>query len=221
MTKSPSNGAVKADDADLSTYLPVWWQRYFTGDLAHFWPPQLDAKVKDDGSPVLSRDNVFAIATTNAEHRELHTAVAAYVWGIGKNAYSIRWMVRAFTRNTDVVEDKLRLAASVLENDGPVAAYKAMFRGGEANMKFMGPAYFTKFLFFIGYKDTAAELRPLILDKRVATALRKRPDFPLQPRDGDWPSTVYEQYLTYCRDQNSDDPEAVEIALFNEGRARR
>jgi hypothetical protein len=95
-----------------------------------------------------------------------------------------------------------------------------MLRGGEAQTKFMGPAYFTKFLFFIGYQNPAvAGLRPLILDKRVATELRARGVFGPKAGDADWPSNLYERYLTYCRDQNPNDPEAVEAELFLAGRA--
>lgn len=38
-----------------------------------------------------------------------------------------------------------------------------MLVGGCAQTKYMGTAYFTKFLFFTGYSDPAAEVRPLIL----------------------------------------------------------
>lgn len=163
---------------------------------------------------------MFAIAATESEHRELHTAVAAYVWGLGKNAYSIGWLVRAFTANTDTVENHLRLAASILAADGSVAAYRSMLSGGRAKTKFMGPAYSTKFLFFIGYQNPEVTgLRPLILDKRVATALRSREVFGPKVGDSGWPSSLYEQYLAYCQQENPDDPEAVEAALFNEGRA--
>jgi hypothetical protein len=66
------------------------------------------------------------------------------------------------------VEDNLRRAASILTSEGAVAAYESMLRGGSSQTKFMGSAYFTKFLFFIGYQNPAVTgLRPLILDKRV------------------------------------------------------
>lgn len=201
-------------------YRSAWWRRYFTGELAHFWPSQLDqSEPDDDDYRWVSRKDIFAIAGTESEHRELHTAVAAYVWGLGKNAYSIGRLVRAFTANVDTVENNLRLAASILTEDGAVAAYGSMLSGGRAQTKFMGPAYFTKFLFFIGYQNSAVTgLRPLILDKRVATALRGRGVFGPKAGDADWPSTLYDRYLAYCQQQNPDDPEAVEAELFNEGR---
>jgi hypothetical protein len=53
------------------------------------------------------------------------------------------------------------------------------------NIKFMGAAYFTKFLFFAGYRRQApAGLPPLILDNRVATALRAWQIKPGWPNSG-------------------------------------
>jgi hypothetical protein len=59
-------------------YRSAWWTRYFTGELAHYWPPQLDQFEPDkDDYRWMSRNDVFAIAAAESEHRELHTAVAA------------------------------------------------------------------------------------------------------------------------------------------------
>jgi hypothetical protein len=128
-------------------------------------------------------------------------------------------LVRAFTTNAGTAEANLREAAAILADDGPVAGYESMLAGGSAQTKYMGPAYFTKYLFFTGYHDPAAELRPLILDKRVATALRERGVFGPRAGNADWPSELYQRYLVYCREQNPADPVAVEADLFNEGRA--
>ena len=79
----------------------------------------------------------------------------------------------------------------------------------------MGPAYFTKFLFFIGYASAPDGRRPLILDRRVATALRDREVLALG--DSGWSTDDYERYLEYCHQTSPDNPEAVEIELFNAG----
>lgn len=212
--------AVERAYDNRSKYRSAWWTRYFKEELSYFWPPRLDEPGHDEsGYRWLSRSDLFALAATVSDHPELHTAVAAYVWGVGKNAYSIGWLVRAFTTNAETVEDNLRRAASILERDGAVAAYESMQSNGPAKTKFMGPAYFTKFLFFAGYHHPAVMgLRPLILDKRVATALRARGVFGPRAGDTGWPSDLYERYLVYCEQQNPDDPESVEVELFNEGR---
>lgn len=209
------------DTDSRSKYRSAWWTRYFSGELAYFWPAQLDHYQPDAaGYQWISRSGVFDIAATDSEHRELHTAVAAYIWGVGFNSRrSIRWLVRAFPHNRDTVEDNLRRSSEILAADGAVTAYEAMRPGGSAYSKYMGPAYFTKYLFFTGYRDPDAELRPLILDKRVATALRNRGVFGPRARDTDWPGELYGRYLEYCHEQNPGNPEAVEVDLFNEGRA--
>lgn len=198
-------------------YRSAWWTRYFTGELAHFWPSQLDQNEPDeDGYRWISRSGVFNVATDTSDHRELHTSVAAYVWGVGfTSRMSIGRLVRAFTTNADTVETNLRTGAAILAKDGAVAAYEAML-AGSAQTKFMGPAYFTKYLFFMGYR-AAADLRPVILDRRVARALRKRGVFGPKTGDTNWPSDLYHRYLTYCREQNPDDPVSVEAELFTEG----
>lgn len=140
--------------------------------------------------------------------------------GVSASRSHVHWpKVPALTTNADTVEDNLRRVAAILADDGPAAAYESMLAGGSNQTKFMGPAYFTKFLFFTGYRDAGVELRPLILDRRVATALRERGVFGLKAGNADWPSELYRRYLTYCHEQNPTDPAAVEADLFNEGRA--
>ncbi len=196
-------------------YRSEWWKLYFTGDLAHFWPSQLDQPALDDnGYRWISREDVFAIA---AEDSALHTAVASTVWGVGKWAFRVGRFVKPFTRNREIVEANLERAAAVLAADGPVAAYQAMIRGGSASTAFMGPAYFTKFLYFRGYRS-AADLKPLILDRRVARGLRGREVFGPKTGDTNWSSNLYRTYLEYCHEQNPNEPAAVEIVLFNEGK---
>jgi hypothetical protein len=215
-----AGGEEKAYD-NWAKYRSAWWTRYFTGELAYFWPSRLDESEPDAGGyRWISRSGVFDIAATESEHRELHTAVAAYVWGVGFNSrMSIGRLVRAFTTNAETVEGNLRRGATILAQEGAVAAYESMLAGGSAQTKYMGPAYFTKYLFFTGYQDTGAELRPLILDKRVASALRERGVFGPRAGNADWPGELYRRYLTYCHEQNPNDPVAVEADLFNEGRA--
>jgi hypothetical protein len=196
-------------------YRSEWWKLYFTGDLAHFWPSQLDqTELDDNGYRWISRDDVFAIA---ADDSALHTAVASTVWGVGKWAFRVGRFVKPFTKNRETVEGNLQRSAAALAADGPVAAYEAMIRGGSASTRFMGPAYFTKFLYFSGYRS-AADLKPLILDRRVARGLRARDAFGPNSGDTNWPSHMYRTYLEYCHEQNPDDPAAVEMALFNEGK---
>jgi len=137
--------------SDVSAFKVRWWRdRYFTGEQAHFWPEELEDCPTWQVNPayqLVTRDRVFAIAATDGPHRHVRTAAAAYVWGVGKSAYQIGWLARAFTTDPAAVERKLGGAAEVLAEEGPVAAYRSMLLpGAPNNIKFMGPAYFTKFL---------------------------------------------------------------------------
>jgi hypothetical protein len=196
-------------------YWSEWWKVYFTGDIAQFWPSQLDALgLDDDGYRWISRDDVFAIAANDSA---LHTVVAASVWGMGKWGFRVGRFVKPFTKNQETVEANLQRACAVLADSGLVVAYNAMTRGRSAWIRFMGPAYFTKFLYFRGYRGDA-ELKPLILDRRVARALRGRHVLGPDTGESNWSSGLYRTYLEYCHEQNSKDPAVVEMALFNEGK---
>jgi hypothetical protein len=81
-----------------------------------------------------------------------------------------------------------------------------MLVGGSAQTRYMGPTYFTKLLFFTGYSDPAAEVHPLILDKRVATAPRDQGLFATRARNADWPNDIYRPYLAYCHEQTPPTP---------------
>lgn len=206
-----------ADSADKSRFRPSWWKHYFAGELEYFWPASL-AKLEDSphGYVEIDRDDVFALAQTDGAHRELHTAVAAYAWGVGKWAFLIGRQVRPFTKHSDVVEERLRNAAGALSREGAVEAYSTMVPGGKNYVPFMGPAYFTKFLFFMGYRNECPGPKPLILDRRVATALRAGAVMDLA--DSGWSASTYEQYLAYCHNEQPEDPKSVEKDLFERGR---
>jgi hypothetical protein len=67
------------------------------------------------------------------------------------------------------VEAALAHAVTTLADDGAVAAYRQL-RGA---IQGLGPAFFTKFLYFAG--DALTDVprpRPLILDQRIARVLR-------------------------------------------------
>ena len=206
------------DTADMTWFRREWWTRYFKDDLAPFWPAldALPSAPHGDNYVLINRNDVFEIADSDSEHRELHTAVAAYVWGVGKSVYQLGWLVRAFTHQPAAVEPTLKNAASLLFTDGAVTAYASMLPGGSNHLKFMGPAYFTKFLFFMGYRESCPGPRPLILDKRVATGLRTNGIMSIP--DSGWPAATYERYLLHCQARDPEEPENIEIELFNAGR---
>ncbi|WP_143101905.1 hypothetical protein [Amycolatopsis marina] len=132
----------------------------------------------------------FVLAELNND-RVLSAFTAAMVWGYGLAGYGPSRLRRVLTgvggsRSRDAavrpdIADRLLGAVSVVREQGPVEAYSYMY--GTGRIKYLGGAYFTKWLYFVSAvdgPDTPAAAP--ILDKRVAVwlnaniALRLRVD---------------------------------------------
>ena len=188
--------------ANRSAFKLGWWRDpYFSGELRHFWPERLNGLRDSNANPaykLITREDVFDVVKDGGPHVNVRAAVAACVLGVGKSAYQVGWMVLALPVQADV-EDRLDQAAELLHSRGAVAAYQSMMHGGANKVKYMGSAYFTKFLFFIGYRNPATpQPAPLILNKRVATALR-RWNVPGGWLNGGWTTSTYSMYLNFSQ----------------------
>lgn len=183
---------------------PARWKRLLPDST--LWPPELDA-----AGHVVTREAVFAVCGNGDVTRGL---VAACVWGAGTGAQSMHRRVRVFTHNErNVLGFRLAAALELLRETGPVAAYDALL--GRLRIAHLGPAFFTKFLYFAGY-DAGTEPRPLILDRFVARGLRAG-----WPSTG-WTSGQYGEYLRHAQvwaRESGTTPDAVELALFRAGKA--
>jgi hypothetical protein len=103
----------------------------------------------------------------------------------------------------------------MLKADGAVAAYSRFLRGGESNVTWLGPAFFTKLLYFAGFDRTPGP-QPLILDRFVAKTLGWRTT--------GWTATDYGTYLdaaTSWAGEYATTPDVVERTLFEIGKRRR
>jgi hypothetical protein len=207
LTRPPGLFPPSRDDvlAQAVRFDPARWQRLLPDSA--LWPAELD------GANVVTRETVFAVFGNGDV---THGLVAACVWGAGTGAQSVHRRVKVFTHNEqNVLGFRLAAALEVLRESGPVAAYDALrtrFR-----IAYLGPAFFTKFLYFAGY-DAGSEPRPLILDRFVAKGLQA--DW---PRAG-WTSAQYGEYLRHAHawaHETGTAPDAVELALFRAGKAYR
>lgn len=149
----------------FSFYRHHWTDRW-PSTLAK--PPTLD----DDSADVrVTRQSLLDSADglkTGEDAVDFYVRVCS--WGAGTKAQRIARCVKPL-HQPDAAESLVQSHAMVRSGD-PVGAYAAMWRGGAHRIKYLGPAFFTKWLYFSAYgtwnSTTAA---PLILDARVANTL--------------------------------------------------
>lgn len=79
-----------------------------------------------------------------------------------------------------------------------MSAYQLLLAGSN-HIDGLGPAFFTKFLYFVGYDHTAKGRRPLVLDQYVAKGLNDIQGLGL-PTTG-WSSDQYAGYLDWAHNE--------------------
>lgn len=147
------------DQQQVSVFLPAWER------LLARWAPQLTLP----GSS-LTRQDVFDIADTTKD-TWVPLLVASYAWGQGANGYGPHRMAQVIDSagGSALLERRLAQATHILATQGSQAAYRNM-RGAITGL---GPAFYTKFLYFVGHaRPPHTGPAPLILDARVAAAVR-------------------------------------------------
>jgi hypothetical protein len=127
---------------------------------------------------------------------------------------------RVFTESpAGNIEARLATVLDLLRNEGAVAACFAFNNGHR--VRFLGPAFFTKVLYFAGYESAAGAYRPLILDSVVSRALRSTGADGIMWPDHGWTTKVYGRYLSIVHEHAQAVgvlPDRVEAALFSRGR---
>jgi hypothetical protein len=149
-----------------------------------------------------------------------HLLVAALVWGTGTKALSVQRRSHIFTKSEPTeIDTQLATGLDLLHKEGAVPAYFAW--NNEYRIRHLGPAFFTKVLYFAGYEAPASSFRPLILDSVVSRALKSvqwvGPEWP----ERGWTTPQYEQYLSIVHDYAHAvgvRPDQIEAALFQQGK---
>ncbi|MFE6337991.1 hypothetical protein ACFVOK_32970 [Streptomyces sp. NPDC057798] len=148
--------------------------RYTPGRWAQITPwPKALAPTSAGGDAAVSRAEV-ASAVTNALRREAfkEALIATYVWGKGKRGTpggsgpATLHKILAF----DGLDTALATAVNALREHGAPQAYAAL----QGQIPGLGPAFFTKFLYFASHAlPPARGPRPLILDRVLSRRLRQ------------------------------------------------
>jgi hypothetical protein len=146
-----------------------------------------------EGRCVITRGHVFGQAAAAADDSDaaLRLLWHALAWGSGvRNRNNLK---RLDSIAADLPDSGAALvAAARLSRDLPIEAYRRLYPGDHALISSLGPAFFTKYLYFAG---EGAPTHPcLILDSRVAASLVRIGWTSLHP-GGNWPATTYERYI--------------------------
>ncbi|MET8806893.1 hypothetical protein [Streptomyces sp. NPDC004546] len=217
-------------DGHAVEYVPAHWASIEP------WPGRFSDRSQEIIA-LVSRAEVVSAVREAVECQEWSEAlVASYVWGQGRTGYGPHRLKEILA--DEAVDTAVAQAAAALREEDAVAAYRAMYGA----VKGLGPAFFTKLLYFLALAmaDSCAP-RALILDQRVARVMRLHATrvgdgIGLASAeaiaawiwsDGGWTPHRYDVYLrwmTAAASQlasagigwpNSPSPDLLELALFS------
>lgn len=177
------------------------------------WPAGMyrPAALDSQEAVAVSRRDVHRRAErvdTEADALELYLLMAA--WGTGTKARAIARAARPLQE--EGVAATLLQAHSAARSEEPADCYAQMLRGGSLRIKHLGPAFFTKWIYFAGFEaGSSGRARPLILDARVARTLGWA--------TWGWSASSYARYIAvsealrdaWCPEAPTD---VIEYALF-------
>lgn len=208
-----------ADEADSPEQVWAQSSRFFPSHWTSRWPESLLLPpVLDSTEKVLSvsRQALFDLGESiESEADAVNFYVAVCAWGAGTSAQQTHRSILPL-REPGAPErllDGLTSATAGSADDG----YFTFNNYSQARIKYLGPAFFTKLLYFAAGRPTPADTRhPLILDTRVAVALGWTKTF-------GWRTSDYSHYLDLVEQLHErwrpDLPtDVIEYTLFHAGR---
>ncbi|MBZ2195414.1 hypothetical protein KCQ71_04575 [Ruania sp. N2-46] len=165
------------------------------GDYTIILTPQ-----EPDGVARLTRSDLFRLAQPLANDPEDDAPYLTLLWhvlswGSGTSRRNNLDRINAFVkgdargRNVRLLRDATRAARS----GNPREAYGTLIRRGGGMIPSLGPAFFTKYLYFAGAGTVAN--RCLILDARVATSLHEAGWSTIPRGSYNWYTDMYAEYV--------------------------
>jgi len=184
--------------ADLSALTSRWKAAGRPAQSGIAWPRDAwtayfpnQAAVFDRLPDRLTRDDVreHASNASKSDAFALEAFLASMAWGYGNVGYG-PWRTERVLRLNPDASAMLRQAAEHLSTAGAVPAYRFLANSGR--LKYLGPAFGTKFLHFAPQSPTGSPA--LILDAIVTRAVRSVSGVLLSATT--WNTLTYERYLT-------------------------
>lgn len=148
--------------------------------------------VMEQGRATIRRQDLFTLAAArpSTEQDILTLMWHVLAWGSGLKPRQNRNRIRSLTANP-VRTAEVLLQAAELSTTEPASAYQLLRPGRRTAFPSLGPAFFTKYLYFAG--AGRPDHRSLILDARVATALNRNHGWTSLGSSA-WPAITYERY---------------------------
>ncbi|MFF9351537.1 hypothetical protein [Streptomyces sp. NPDC014734] len=205
--------------AQAISFDPQQWISRLPND--EWWPRRLADLPRVGRWPIVDRRSVFRMAEhTDTPEGRRDLLMAALVWGTGTRAREVARRARVFHANDpDRLDERIRSAKAEIDGGDPVAAYRVL-NDRHARVKHLGPAFFSKYLYFATADRPAGERRPLIIDSNVALALNELSDQEWRANER-WDSTKYASYLELAHawaERWGTEPDVVERKLFDRGK---
>lgn len=174
-------------------------------------------------SETIRRADIFdlaaaAPATPQAALTLLWNSLA---WGSGDKLRNNRARIVSIAADRDGAAAMLQQAAALSRTD-PQGAYHLLYPRNRTAIRNLGPAFFTKYLYFAGGGDPSHPC--CILDENVALALQKTCGWKSLPLKG-WLASAYQRYATllslWADEHSLGRPDVIERWLFEEGKRVR
>lgn len=200
----------------------VWGQTeiFYRERWTKRWPEGLPLPwflEREESALSVSRQRLFELGeSVETEEDAVSFYVAVCSWGAGTSALQTSRSVRPL--HEPGAPEKLLEGLRFASSGSGVEGYAMFGHSGPAKIKGLGPAFFTKLLYFAAGRPTPADTRhPLILDRRVAHALG-------WAKRAGWRTAEYSQYLDLVEQLHArwrpDLPtDVIEYTLFHAERA--
>ncbi|WP_189671299.1 8-oxoguanine DNA glycosylase OGG fold protein [Promicromonospora soli] len=203
-----------------------WWNRTLTDSgLGRF---SVTSDPNGSGELQLTRGSLFGLATAVGPDTDddayLNLLWHILAWGSGPKVRNNGRRIAAFADPAEARANValLRQSAEHARSGNTADAYRTLIRPGKAAIPYLGPSFFTKYLYFAG--NGAASHPCVILDERVAISLHHAGWSSLPPRRANWYTATYVAYcelLARWADELTTSathvaPDQIERALFNQ-----
>jgi hypothetical protein len=167
---------------------PEWWNRALLDRRLPGGPLQVTYDSRH--RPGITRGALFELAAmTDTADAELRLLWHTLAWGGGKRLRLMSKRLDTVAADPEGAAGTLR-AAAAKASSSPADAYETLYPSGRTTLKYLGPAFFTKFLYFAGRGQATHACA--ILDRVVAASLRSRGWHGLSSTG--WAAVTYEQY---------------------------